>query len=763
MRKIFYTAVTALSFCALTVAAQSDKKLSTEEKIEALISKMTIEEKLGQMNLISDPYLSTGASADINGHNNNIDEQVRSGSVGNFLNVIGAEKTARLQKIAIEESRLGIPLLFGYDVIHGFKTMFPVPLADAASFDMEAVEKSAHYAAIESGANGINWTYAPMIDISRDARWGRVMEGAGEDVYLTTKVGVARIKGFQGTSLADAKTIAACAKHFIGYGASIAGRDYAAADIPERVLREVYFPPFLAAAEAGVASFMSAFNTVNGEPASTSKWLLDDIVRGEWNYDGFMVSDWASVTETIAHGTAADNKHAALNGINAGVDMDMCSYSYITHGVELLNEEKIDVARLDEAVRRILKIKFDLGLFDDPYKYSEVAREKAETMTEEALEASRDVARKSIVLLKNENSVLPLSKSVKRIAVIGPLADDKDAPLGNWRAQATANSAVSLLEGIKAAVGEDVEVIYAKGCNLVNNEKMDFFTQLDVNEDDRSGFKQAIKAAKSADVVIMAIGETAYMSGECRSYADINLQGLQAELVHTIKKLGKPMVMTLFTGRPLVITDVVEAPDAILNCWLLGSYSGHAIADVLFGDYNPSGKLPMTFPYHVGQVPIFYSQLNSGRPNLPGTEAGFSSKYRDVPNTPLFSFGHGLSYSTFEYSDIKLSSAKIAMGEELTVSVKIKNTGKYDGAEVAQLYIRDMLGNGVSRPLLELKGFEKIEIAKGETKEVTFTITTDDLAFWRLDKTFAAEAGEFTVYVGTSSDNLPLSAKFILE
>ncbi len=761
MKKQLYLAV-ALVIGLFTSCEQERELTETERKIEDLISKMTVEEKLGQMNLISDPYMSTGASAEVSNHNQNIDELVRTGKVGNFLNLIGAEKSARLQKIAVEESRLGIPLLFGFDVIHGYKTMFPVPLADAASFDLEAVEKSAHYAAIESAANGINWTYAPMIDVSRDARWGRVMEGAGEDVYLTTVVGLARIKGFQGTSLADENTIAACAKHFVGYGASIAGRDYAAVDIPERVLYDVYFPPFKAAADAGVASFMSAFNTVNGEPASTSKWLLTDVLRDDWKYDGFMVSDWASVAETIAHGTAVDGKHAAQNGINAGVDMDMAANIYINHGSELLTEGKIDEKRLDEAVRRILKVKFDLGLFDDPYMYSQKAREESQTLTDEAHEASRDVARKSIVLLKNEDQVLPISKKIKTIAVIGPIANDKDTPLGNWRGHATSNSAISLLEGVKAAVGDDVKVLYAKGCDLVTNKDMNFFTHLDVNTTDRSGFAEALRVAKQADVVIMAIGETAFMSGECRSYVDINLKGLQQELVDEVSKAGKPMVMALFTGRPLVITDVVDKFDAVLNCWLLGSYSGYAIADVLFGDYNPSGKLPMTFPLHGGQVPIFYSELNTGRP-YQDDKGGFSTKYRDVPNTPLYSFGHGLSYTTFNYSDIKLSSNTIAMGGELTVSFKVKNSGKYDGAEVAQLYIRDVLGNGVSRPLLELKAFEKVHIAKGETKEVTFTISTEELAFWRLDKTFGAEPGEFIIYIGTSSDNLPLSAKFTVE
>ncbi|MFR9563765.1 MAG: beta-glucosidase BglX [Rikenellaceae bacterium] len=751
-----------LSFGACALAACAPTSTDPQsQKIEQLIAQMTIEEKLGQMNLISDPYVSTGATVEVDPATKDLDELVRTGKVGNFLNLTGAAATHRLQKIAVEESRLGIPLLFGFDVIHGYKTMFPIPLADAASFDMEAVELSAYHSTIEAAANGINWTYAPMVDISLDPRWGRVMEGAGEDVYLTTQVGLARIKGIQGSSLEDENTIAACAKHFVGYGAAEGGRDYATIELSERTLRNVYFPPFKAAADAGVASFMSAFNTVQGVPASTNKWLLTDVLRGEWGYDGFMVSDWDSVQETIAHGTASDDKHAALNGIRAGVDMDMASEVYINHGAELLAEGKINEEQLDEAVRRVLKIKFDLGLFDDPYKYSNVDREQSQTLTKEAHDASRDVARKSIVLLKNEKNTLPISKSIKRIAVIGPLADDKDAALGNWRGHATSNTAVSLLEGVRAAVGRDVEVVYAQGCRLVNNDDMHFFTPLEINTSDRSGFAEAVRVAKSADVVIMAVGETAFMSGECRSYTDIELKGLQVELMGEIEKVGKPTVMALFTGRPLVLTEVVDMPEAILNCWLLGSEAGHAIADVLFGDYNPSAKLPMTFPYHAGQVPIYYSQLNGGRPYDP-EQWGFSSKYRDAPNTPLYAFGYGLSYTTFDYSNLALSSSQISMNGELRVSFDVKNSGVFDGAEVVQLYVRDMLGNQVSRPLLELKRFEKRELKRGESAKFEFTITAEDLAFWRIDNKFAAEAGEFTIFVGSSSDNLPLNARFTL-
>ena len=752
-----------LSLATAFASCAGDSSITQEQKIEALLAQMTLEEKLGQMNLVPDPYMSTGTSEESGEIKNReeFDALVRSGKVGNFLNVLGAENTGRLQKIAVEESRLGIPLLFGYDVIHGYKTIFPIPLADAASFDLEAVELSSKYAAMEAAVNGINWTFAPMIDISRDPRWGRVMEGAGEDVFLTTQVALARTKGFQGDSLSDPNTIAACAKHFVGYGASLAGRDYASADISPRMLEEVYLPPFKAVADAGIATFMSGFNTVNGEPVSTSKWLLTDVLKDDWGYDGFVVSDWGSVYETVAHGTASDGKQAACNGINAGVDMDMASNVYIKHSADLVNNSQVDEGRLDDAVRRVLKTKFDLGLFDDPYKYSNEQREADLTMTQESFDAARDVARKSIVLMKNDNQVLPLSKEIKTIAVIGALADDKDSPLGNWRGNATPNTAVTLLEGIKQAVGDDVEVIYAKGCDIVNNKEMKFFTQLEENRTDRSGFAQAVKAAKKADVVIMAVGEVAYMSGECRSYGDICLKGLQTELINEVAKVGKPMVMTLFTGRPLVLTDVVDQPDAILNCWLLGSASGNAIADVIFGDYNPSGKLPMTFPYDLGQVPIYYSQMNGGRPYNDNVN-GFSSKYRDIPNSPLFAFGHGLSYTNFEYSGLTLSDTIMQVGKPITVTLNVTNTGKYDGHEVVQLYVRDLFGNGISRPLLELKGFEKVFIPKGESRDVSFTLTSDDLAFYRLDKTFAPEVGEFSLFVGGASDSLPLQMNFNL-
>ncbi len=762
MRHKQTTLLLALLLVVMSASASSfDNKY--DAKIETIISKMTLAEKVGQLNLISNPYISTGTGAPSEeGHNANIDAMIRTGSVGNFLNVLGADETRRLQRIASEESRLGIPLLFGYDVIHGYKTMFPVPLADASSFDREAIEMSSRYSTIESAANGVNWTYAPMIDVSRDARWGRIMEGAGEDVYLTTEVGLARVRGIQGDDLEAESTIAACAKHFVGYGGALAGRDYASLDVSQRMLEEVYLPPFKAAAEAGVASFMTSFNTIGGEPASGHKEVVNDVLRGEWCYQGVVVSDWASITEMIYHGSVADGKEAAQSGINATVDMDMAGYVYVNHIEELILEGRITEAQIDEMVRRVLLIKFRLGLFDDPYKYSNATLEAQNTYTPEHLEASREVAKRSIVLLKNDENLLPLPKRGGRIAVIGPLANDKDSPLGNWRAMAESGSAVSLLEGIESAVGSEWEVLYAEGCRLVNNEEMDFFSQLEIEESDRSGFAEAIELARSADVVVVAVGETAYMSGECRSYADISLKGLQSELLAEIYSVGKPTVMALFTGRPLVLTGDVDSCDALLNCWLLGSESGNAIADVIFGDYNPSAKLPASFPHHVGQLPMSYSEMNSGRPYNPNPLT-FSSKYRDVPNTPLFPFGFGLSYTTFSYDSIELSADEMEADGSLEVSVTISNSGDYDGAEVVQLYVRDLVAKGVSRPLLELKGFEKVELKRGASAQVHFTLTPADLAFYRIDKVFAPEAGEFEVYVGTSSAELPLVSRFTLK
>ena len=731
-----------------------------DRRVNELLAKMTLEEKIGQLNQFSNPYQQTG-TGEASRHNESFDELVAAGEIGSFLNVLGVDETMRLQRIAVEESRLGIPLIFAYDVIHGYRTMFPIPLGEAASFDRQAMELSARLAAVEASAHGLHWTFAPMVDISRDARWGRIMEGSGEDVYLGEQAAIARVRGFQGDDLTSHNTLAACAKHFAAYGASVAGRDYNMVDMSERMIREVYFPPFKAALDAGVATFMTSFNTINGVPSSGDKWLMTEVLRNEWGFKGFVVSDWSSIEEMIDHGSVESEYDAGYRGIEAGVDMDMEGRIYIHQIKQLLEDKKITMRHIDQMVSRILRVKFQLGLSDNPYAYCDKLREDTLTMHPAHLEAARDIARKSFVLMKNDKEVLPITPQYKRIALIGPLAADKDAPLGNWRADAIPNSAVSLLEGMQAAAGNDFEIMYAEGVRLVTNQQQNFFTQLNYNTTDRSGFAEAIAAARKADVVVMALGETAYMSGECRSYADISLKGLQLELLKEIRKTGKPIILTLFTGRPLVLTEVVDHADAILNCWLAGSESGHAIADVLFGKYNPSGKLPVSFPYHVGQVPVFYEQYNTGRPFDPNPYE-FSTKYRDIPNEPLFAFGHGLSYTSFEYSNLILSKNQIGMDETLEIRATITNTGTRAGEEVVQLYIRDLVGNGIARPLLQLKGFEKVMIDPGQSVEVSFSIHPDDLAFFRLDNTWGPEAGKFHVFVGTSSDKLSLQAEFVL-
>lgn len=742
----------------LMLSACKMQQNSSIDQIDQLMQSMTLEEKLGQLNQLSNPYLSTGTAAQLE-QNQDYDDLIRNGKVGSFLNVIGAEETMRLQKIAVEESRLGIPLIFGFDVIHGFKTIFPIPLAEAASFDRGLMQKSARISAIEASANGLHWTFAPMMDVSRDPRWGRVMEGAGEDVYLNCEAAVARIKGFQGDDLAEMNTIAACAKHFAAYGAAYGGRDYHMADMSERLLREVYLPPFKAAVDAGVATFMSSFNTIGGVPASGDRWLQMEVLKNEWGFEGFIVSDWTSITEMIDHAIAENRKDAAFYGFNAGIDMDMMGSLYVDFGKQLISENKIDIAQIDDMVHRVLSVKKQLGLFDNPYQYHDRIKQDSLTLHPEHLMAARDVARKSMVLLQNDGQILPINKRIKTIALIGPLAADKDAPLGNWRANADPHSAVSLLEGIRKLAGDDVEIIYAEGCSLTTNYPHTFFTDVEINTTDRSGFADAIAAAKKADMVIMALGETAYMSGECRSYADISLKGLQLELLKEVYSVGKPLVLTLFTGRPLVLTDVVNYADAILNCWLLGSESGNAIADVLFGKYNPSAKLPASFPYHLGQIPVFYEQLPTGRP-FNDNPNSFGTIYRDIPNEPLFPFGFGLSYTSFEYNNLILNKKNIGLNDTLSIRVTVTNTGDYDGEEVVQLYIRDLIGQGVSRPVLQLKGFEKVMIEKGKSKEVTFSLTSKDLAFFRLDKIMRPEAGQFKLFVGPASNNLLMEDAF---
>ncbi len=723
--------------------AQALTDPQTEKKIDALLAQMTLEEKVGQLNQYSNPLDLTGPAA-APGQQKAAYEQIRSGLVGSILNVNGAEATRKAQDLALSGSRLKIPMIFGFDVIHGYKTIFPIPLGETASWDLGAIEQSARIAASEAAAAGQHWTFAPMVDVARDARWGRVMEGAGEDPYLGARAAEARVRGFQGKDLAAVDTIAACAKHYAAYGYAEAGRDYNTVDISEQTLRNVVLPPFKAAADAGAATFMNSFNEIGGIPATGNPHLQRDILKGEWGFKGFVVSDWGSIGEMIPHGFAANLEQAAQQAISAGSDMDMESRAYIGHLAALVKAGKVDEKIVDDAVRRVLRVKFALGLFDDPYRYSDVAREKAATLTPANLAAARDVARKSIVLLKNEGGLLPLDKQAKTIAVIGPLSNDKDSPLGDWRGRGASNSAVSLLEGVRAAASPTTKILYAEGVKLVTGPR-NFVAPAVYNTTDRSGIPAAVEAARAADVVIMAVGEDAFQSGEGRSQVDIGFKGLQEELLKAIYAANKKMVVVLMSGRPLTLGWTGDNAPAIVEAWHLGSQAGHAIADVVFGDYNPSGKLPAAFPRSVGQLPLSYAHKNTGRP---GPEPGVTwSSYTDSPNDPLYPFGYGLSYTSFSYSEPKLSAAAIGRDGALQVTVTLTNTGKRAGAEVVQLYVRDLVGS-VTRPVKELKGFQKVELAAGQSREVAFTLKASDLEFYTAAGKWEAEPGDFKVFVG---------------
>lgn len=737
--------VNLVGFCGTVLAAThgwaQSPPASIDEKVDALLSKMTLQEKIGQMNQYNGFWDSTGP-APSEADSKRKYEHLRSGMVGSVLNVVGHDSVREFQKVAVEQSRLGIPLIFGLDVIHGHKTIFPIPLAEAASWDLGAIEQGARIAAIESSAQGINWTFAPMVDIAIDARWGRVAEGAGEDPYLGAQIAMARVRGFQGKDLSAPDTIAATAKHFAAYGFAEAGRDYNRVDISDYTLYNTILPPFKAAVEADVKTFMNSFNTLNGVPATASKFLLRDILKERWDFNGFVVSDWASIQEMIPHGYAEDNKRAAELAIQAGSDMDMEGYAYINHLDELVKSGKVDEKLIDDAVRRILTVKYELGLFDDPYRYVNKEREDTLLYHENHLAAARDMARRSIVLLKNENSLLPLKRKQKKIAVIGPLANDKNSVLGTWRVAAKDNSAVSLLEGLKQYTDQ---VRYAEGTKL-SIGKETFGDPIEINETDRSGFKEAKKLAKGADVVIMMLGEHGYQSGEGRSRAYLDFPGLQQELLEEIYAVNKNIVLLVASGRPLVLTWADAHIPAIVQTWQLGTQSGLAIADVLFGEYNPSGKLPMTFPRAVGQVPIGYRQFTTGRPD-PRPEV-FWSHYIDESNAPLYPFGHGLSYTSFGYSDLKVNAQDKT---KVRVSVNVKNTGKVDGEEVVQLYIRDKVARPV-RPVKELKGFNKLRLGPGEQRQVEFVLTKDDLGYYNNAGEFIFEPGAFDVMVGGSSE-----------
>ena len=743
------TALLAIVMIALVPLRAEAQSNDVASRVDALLEQMTIEEKIGQLNQYSNTFDITGPPAGDRAGRARL-ERVRNGLVGSMLNFAGVEETRLAQQHAVENSRLGIPMMFALDVIHGYRTMFPIPLGEAASWDLEAIERSARIAATEAAAAGIHWTFAPVVDIARDARWGRIMEGAGEDPFLASRIAEARVRGFQGRDLASVDTVAACAKHFAAYGFAEAGREYNTVEISENTLRNVVLPPFKAAVDAGVATVMNGFNEIGGVPVTASSHLQRQILKGEWGFEGFVVSDWESIGELTVHGVASDLRQAAAMAITAGSDVDMQSEAYLDHLADLVDAGVVSETLIDDAVRRILTIKFRLGLFDDPYRYCDADRERRVILSREHLDAARDVARRSIVLLKNEGDLLPLSKTTGSIAVIGPLAADKDTPLGSWRARAIPNSAVSLLEGIRSAIGEDVDVTYAEGAPLAVGERS-FLQELTFNTEDTSGFAAAVAAAEAADTVVIAVGEEAFQSGEARSQVDIGLKGVQRQLLERVLAVNPNVVVVLMNGRPLVLDWVAANAPAIVETWHLGSEAGHAIADVLFGDYNPSGRLPVSFPHHVGQEPLYYNAKSTGRPRSRGDV--FWSHYTDAPNGALYPFGFGLSYTTFEYSDVELSADEFAIGDEMTVKVTVKNTGEVAGTEVAQLYVRDLVGS-VTRPVKELKGFLRVELAAGAERTITFTLTADDLAFYTARGRWEAEPGEFIVYVGGSSEDV---------
>jgi beta-glucosidase len=747
MRKILFT-ILLFCFHFYSVAQGESTKKNIENKVSQLLQRMTLDEKVGQMNQYNGFWDATGPAPNA-GDASKKYEHLKMGLVGSVLNVTGAEKVRKLQELVMNESRLGIPLIFGFDVIHGFKTVSPIPLAEAASWDMEAIQRSARMNAIEASAVGINWTFAPMVDISRDPRWGRVMEGSGEDPFLGSQIGVARIKGFQGDDLSAYNTIAATAKHFAGYGFAEAGKDYNTVDVGTSTLYNIIFPPFKAAVENDVKTVMNSFNVLNGIPATANKWLQRNILKDKWKFNGFVVSDWGSGLEMIDHGYAKDLNDVAVLSANAGSDMDMESYAYIKHLKSAVESGKVKMELIDDAVKRILTLKYELGLFDNPYRYCDSLREKELINHKDHHAIALEMAKKSIVLLKNNDYFLPLKKEQKKIVVIGALANDKNSPLGNWRLGADDNTAVSVLEGLSKYTNQ---FQFRKGAALVI-ANTSFPNEVQINENDKSGFKAAIKAAKKAEVVIMVLGEHGFQSGEGRSRANLDLPGVQQELLEAVYRVNKNIVLVLMNGRPLTITWAQEHIPAILETWQLGTQSGNAIAQVLFGDYNPGGKLPMTFPRSVGQIPIYYNHYNTGRPG-PKKEV-FWSHYTDESNQPLYPFGFGLSYTQFEYSDLKIDESNKAA---IKVSVTIKNTGKMKGEEVVQLYLSQKFGS-VVRPVKELKGFNKISLEPNESKMAEFILTDKDLGFYNNEGEFIVEPGEFEVMAGTSSQT-GLKGKF---
>ena len=733
MKKNLLYAV-ALAASLMGCSQPQDKNTEIENKVETLLHKMTLEEKLGQMNQLS-PW-----------DFEDLAKRVRKGEVGSILNVVNPEEVNKIQKIAVEESRLGIPLIVSRDVIHGYKTIFPIPLGQAATFNPEIAEQGARIAAIEASADGIRWTFAPMIDVARDPRWGRIAESCGEDPYLNAIMGTAMIKGYQGDSLNDPTAIAACAKHFVAYGAAEGGRDYNSTFIPERVLRNVYLPPFKAAADAGCATFMTSFNDNDGVPSTANSFVLKDVLRKEWKYDGMVVTDWASALEMVNHGFCTDGKDAAEKSVNAGVDMEMVSETFIQNLKQSIAENKVSMETIDNAVRNILRLKFRLGLFDNPY----VVTPQTVKYAEKHLQTAKTAAEQSVILLKNENQTLPFTDKIKTLAVIGPMADAPYEQMGTWVFDGEKEHTQTPLTAIKEMYGDKVKVLFEKGLEYSRDKNT-------------AGIARAVSAARQADAVVVFVGEESILSGEAHSLANLNLQGAQSQLIKELAATRKPVVTVVMAGRQLVIADEVKVSDAMLYSFHPGTMGGPAIADILFGKVNPSGKTPVTFPRMSGQVPIYYAQHKTGRPANPTemlideipveagqTSVGCRSFYLDAGNSPLFPFGYGLSYTTFEYSNLSLASDKLTAQDTLSISFTLKNTGKYDGTEVVQLYVQDKVGS-VTRPVKELKRFQRVTLKAGESTQVSLSLPVSELAFWGYDMNYTVEPGDFTLWVGTNS------------
>jgi len=734
-----------------SACGRTSHETEMDKYISKLMSQMTIEEKIGQLNLITPGGgIPTGAAV-----STDVETKIKKGNVGGIFGITGPEKIRQAQQLAVEHSRLKIPLLFGSDIIHGYKTIFPIPLGLSCSWDMELIEKTARTAAEEATADGLNWNFSPMVDISRDPRWGRVAEGAGEDPYLGSEIAKAMVRGYQGNNLTSNNTLMATVKHFALYGASEAGRDYNTVDMSRLRMYNVYLPPFRAAIDAGVGCVMTSFNDVDGIPASGNKWLLTDLLRNNWKFDGFVVSDYTSVNEMVDHGLGDLQAVSAL-ALKAGLDMDMVGEGFLTTLKKSLEEGKLSLNDINRACRRILEAKYKLGLFSDPYRYIDESRPEKTILTAQTREIARDAAARSFVLLKNDKNLLPLKKD-RNIALIGPLANNKNNMLGTWAVSGDPQLSITVLEGLKNATGNNSNIHYAKGANISDDpefaQKVNVFgTRIDIDErTPQAMINEALMLAKRSDVVVAVIGEASEMSGESSSRSSISLPDSQKKLIRALANTEKPLILVLMTGRPLALEEEIQLADAILLTWHPGIEAGNAIADVLFGKYNPSGKLTMTFPRNVGQVPIYYNHRTTGRPNSGDEFQKFRSNYLDVPNSPQFSFGYGLSYTTFAYSNIMLSKNSMNSNEKITASIKLTNTGKVDGEEVVQLYIYDKI-RSITQPVKELKGFQKIFLKAGESKDVHFTIGINELAFYHHDMSFKAEAGEFVIYIGTNSD-----------